>query len=280
MPAGASGGTGLGGTPLRGALQSVEPVPNTGARPQVRIHSEKGSFSMSNTLTEWFRHVPEEKWLRDPAASRADAEAIWEKLDLKPGVRVFECPCGKADLGFPLARSGACVQGIDFNSHFVTAARNKFGRAGLAGEFKTADMRTAEFPENMDLIVNWASSFGYFSDEANADLLKRFAASLAPGGRLLIEVANPSRVLAGEATRLIASGEQVCETWDPATKRASVIFPATEYRGPVSASVRVYSCDEYREMLEAAGLTLVDFYGQGFAPFTAASPRLIVLAKK
>lgn len=65
---------------------------------------------MPNTLTEWFRHVPEEKWLRDPAASRADAKAIWEKLDLKPGVHVFECPCGKADLGFPLARSGALVQ--------------------------------------------------------------------------------------------------------------------------------------------------------------------------
>ena len=106
---------------------------------------------MSNTLTEWFRHVPEEKWLRDPAASRADAQAIWEKLELKAGVRVFECPCGKADLSFPLARLGANVSGIDFNSHFVSSAKNKFSRAGLAGEFKTDDMRTAQFPEQMDL---------------------------------------------------------------------------------------------------------------------------------
>ena len=149
---------------------------------------------MSNTLTEWFRHVPEEKWLRDPAASRADAQAIWEKLELKAGVRVFECPCGKADLSFPLARLGANVSGIDFNSHFVSSAKNKFSRAGLAGEFKTDDMRTAQFPEQMDLIINWASSFGYFSDKDNADLLARFAKSLVEGGRLLIEVANPSRV--------------------------------------------------------------------------------------
>lgn len=128
---------------------------------------------MSNTLTEWFRHVPEEKWLRDPAASRADAQAIWDKLDLTAGVRVFECPCGKADLSFPLARLGAKVSGIDFNSHFVSAAKNKFSRAGLSGEFKTDDMRTAQFPEQMDLIINWASSFGYFSDKDNADLLAR-----------------------------------------------------------------------------------------------------------
>ena len=140
---------------------------------------------MSNTLTEWFRHVPEEKWLRDPAASRADAQAIWEKLELKAGVRVFECPCGKADLSFPLARLGANVSGIDFNSHFVSAAKNKFSRAGLAGEFKTDDMRTAQFPEQMDLIINWASSFGYFSDKDNADLLARFAKSLVEGAKAL-----------------------------------------------------------------------------------------------
>ena len=235
---------------------------------------------MSNTLTEWFRHVPEEKWLRDPAASRADALAIWEKLELKPGVCVFECPCGKADLSFPLARLGAKVRGIDFNSHFVTAAKNKFARAGLCGEFKTEDMRTADFPENMDLIVNWASSFGYFSDQANSELLARFAKSLVPGGRLLIEVANPSRVLMGEATRIIASGEQVCETWDAETRRATVIFPATQFRGPVSASVRVYTCDEYRTMLEAAGFKNVQFFGQGFTEFSDESARLIVCAER
>ena len=235
---------------------------------------------MSNTLTEWFRHVPEEKWLRDPAASRADAQAIWEKLELKAGVRVFECPCGKGDLSFPLARLGAKVKGMDFNSHFVTAARNKFYRAGLDGEFRTDDSRRGVLPTDMDLVINWSSQFGYFSDEGNADLLKRFAGCLAPGGRLLIEVANPDRVIAGEATRIIASGEQVCETWDAESKRATVIFPATQFRGPVSASVRVYSCDEYRSMLAAAGLKLVDFYGQGFTEFTPESTRLIVLAQR
>ena len=59
-----------------------------------------------------------------------------------------------------------------------------------------------------------------------------------------------------------------------------MIFPATELRGPVSASVRVYTCDEYRTMLEAAGLKLVSFYGQGFTEFTPQSARLIVLAQR
>lgn len=234
----------------------------------------------NTALTEWFRHVPEDKWLRDPAASQNDAQAIWDKLGLKPGIRIFECPCGKADIGFPLARMGAIMSGMDFNPHFVAAARNKFYRADLPGTFTNDDMRYAVFPHNQDLVINWASSFGYFSDEGNKDLLERFAESLKSGGELLIEVANPKLVMSGRATRLIASGETVPETWDEESRRASVVFPSNEYRGPVVASIRVYTTDEYKEMLKDAGLTLLAFYGQGFTEYTDESTRLIVHAKK
>lgn len=237
-------------------------------------------FMTTAPLTEWFRHVPEDKWLRDPSQSRADADSIWQTLQLQPGVRIFECPCGKGDLSFPLARLGAKVKGMDFNSHFVTAARNKFYRAGLDGEFRTDDSRRGVLPTDMDLVINWSSQFGYFSDEGNADLLKRFAGCLAPGGRLLIEVANPDRVIAGEATRIIASGEMVAENFDPKTHRAGVLFPATEYRGPVAASVRIYTTAEFEDMLKKAGLVNVRFFGPGFTPFTRQSQRLIVLAEK
>ncbi len=231
-------------------------------------------------LTEWFRHVPEEKWLRDPAQSRADAQAIWDHLGLKAGVKVFECPCNKGDLSFPLARQGALVEGLEFNSHFVTAAKNKFHRAGLPGTFRSADMRTAPFPENVDVILNWASSFGFFSDANNALLVRRFFDALASGGTLLIEVSNPERVIAGEASRIIASGEMLSETFDPETHRAGVTFPATQFRGPVSASVRIYTTDEFRTMLAEAGFTDIEFFGQGFGTYSAASTRLIVKAKK
>lgn len=231
-------------------------------------------------LTEWFRHVPEDKWQRDPAQSRADAQAIWDHLGLEAGARIFECPCNKADLSFPLARKGAEVFGLEFNSHFVTAAKNKFHRAGLQGQFRCDDMRQAAFPENLDAVINWASSFGFFSDGHNAELIKRFFAALKPGGTLLIDVANPHRVIAGQAARVIASGETVTETWDEHTRRACVTFPATEFRGPVAASVRIYTPDEFASMLTAAGFTGIAFWGQGFAPFDENGSRLIVEAKK
>ena len=237
-------------------------------------------MSQSQPLTEWFRHVPEDKWLRDPAQSKADAEAIWTHLGLNPGVKIFECPCNKADLSFPLARKGAVIEGLEFNTHFVAAAKNKFQRAGLAGTFKSADMRTAEFPKDMDVVINWASSFGFFSDANNAELVKRFYNALASGGTLLIEVSNPYRVIAGEASRIIASGEMLAEEWNAQTHRACVTFPATEFRGPVSASVRIYTPEEYRDMLTAAGFTDVNFFAQGFTPFEEKSNRLIVTAKK
>lgn len=85
--------------------------------------------------------------------------------------------------------------------------------------------------------------------------------------------------MSGRATRLIASGETVPETWDEESRRASVVFPSNEYRGPVVASIRVYTTDEYKEMLKDAGLTLLAFYGQGFTEYTDESTRLIVHAK-
>lgn len=237
-------------------------------------------MTKSTPITEWFRHVPEDKWLRDPAQCRADAQAIWEHLGLAAGARIFECPCNKADISFPLARRGAVIQGMEFNSHFVTAARNKFQRAGLNGEFRCEDMRTAIFPTDMDVVINWSSSFGFFSDENNRKLVKRFCEALRPGGTLLIEVANPHHVIAGEATRLIASGEMLAETWDETTHRASVVFPATEFRGPVAASVRVYLPEEFEDMLKAAGFADIEFFGSGFSLFTEKSTRLIVQATK
>lgn len=235
----------------------------------------------SPVITEWFRHVPEDKYQRDPVQSKADAAAIWQHLQLTQGVRVFECPCAKADIGYPLARLGATVEGIDFNSHFVTAAKNKFYRAALPGTFKTGDMRTAVFPSDVDVIVNWSSSFGYFSDEANLALLKKFHDALKAGGTLLLEVGNPDRVVTGLSTRLLATGETAEEQWDPATHRASILFPANSFRGPVMASIRIYSRQEYENLLPRAGFTKVQFFGPGFTAYDSVkSERLIVQATK
>lgn len=235
----------------------------------------------SPVITEWFRHVPEDKYQRDPVQSKADAAAIWQHLKLAQGVRVFECPCAKADIGYPLARLGATVEGIDFNSHFVTAAKNKFYRAALPGTFKTGDMRTAVFPTDVDVIVNWSSSFGYFSDEANLALLKKFHDALKAGGTLLLEVGNPDRVVTGLSTRLLATGETAEEQWDPATHRASILFPANSFRGPVMASIRIYSRQEYENLLPRAGFTQVQFFGPGFTAYDSVkSERLIVQATK
>lgn len=55
----------------------------------------------NTALTEWFRHVPEDKWLRDPAASQNDAQAIWDKLGLKPGIRILNVPAAKPTSVFP-----------------------------------------------------------------------------------------------------------------------------------------------------------------------------------
>ena len=57
------------------------------------------------------------------------------------------------------------------------------------------DLRSIEFENEFHAIYNWFNSFGYFSDGENAEVVRRFARALRPGGRLLIDHLNRERIL-------------------------------------------------------------------------------------
>lgn len=76
---------------------------------------------------------------------------------------------------------GAIMSGMDFNPHFVAAARNKFYRADLPGTFTNDDMRHAVFPHNQDLVINWASSFGISAMKATRICSSALPKASSPG---------------------------------------------------------------------------------------------------
>jgi tRNA U38,U39,U40 pseudouridine synthase TruA len=47
---------------------------------------------------------------------------------------------------------------------------------------KVGDLRGLDFNEEFEGVYNWGGSFGYFSDEENADVLRRYVRALRPGG--------------------------------------------------------------------------------------------------
>ena len=125
-----------------------------------------------------------------------DAEFFSRCLDLRPGQRVFEQCCGPGRLSLLLAQRGLQVVGVDFNADYVAAARQRC--QGLNCEFHVADARDFRAQPLCDGALNTYSSFGY-SRESGDNLLwlRNLAESVCSGGRLVLDIANPARVMHG-----------------------------------------------------------------------------------
>ena len=67
--------------------------------------------------------------------------------------------------------------------------------AGLDVDYVQGDMRKLPWRDRFDGLVNWFTSFGYFSDEQNKAVLRQFHDALSPGGRLILETQNITRIL-------------------------------------------------------------------------------------
>ena len=226
------------------------------------------------TMHEWYKLAPDEQWLRDDALTQREALEIWNALALREGVLVFDCPCGRGQMSRPLARLGARVTGMDLNPRFIEEARQGFASEGLEATFHVGDMRDASCEEGCDLLLNWFNSFGYFeSDAENLRVLRRFAHCLRPGGILLMENPNPTDILEHIQTKWDASGV-VVHRWDAATKRINSLVNGVE------CSVRIYTHEEYAELFRAVGLLPINVWGEHFTPFTDASRRMIMAARK
>jgi len=217
--------------------------------------------------------------------SRRELDQIVRMLDLAPGMRVLDVPCGHGRIANGLAAMGCEVVGIDANPAFLEVAR----RAGRHVDYRLADMRDP-IPDDggFDRIVNWFTSFGYFDDATDRRILAGWRRALRPGGRLLID--QPSRphlfrlfVAGGHGVALVERGDDLlidrttydAESGRTETERISVRDGRVRrYR----FSVRTFDLNELRGWLLEAGFRDVAAYGEDGGSFGLASRRMRVVA--
>lgn len=126
-------------------------------------------------------HFARGKLGRDPVF-RAIADRGW----IPRGARVLDIGCGRGLVGSLLraCEAGASYRGIELTRADVAVARRALGD----GEVAQADMRTAALPV-ADVIV--MLDVLHYVDRADQDaLLARVVEALAPGGRLLLRIAD------------------------------------------------------------------------------------------
>ena len=124
----------------------------------------------------------------------AESDRIWsgnpnvalvaEVSDLPPG-RALDLGCGEGADAVWLARRGWQVTGVDLSRVALQRAAEHAAAAGVTVDWRHLDL-SRDFPEGeFDLVsAQFLHSWGQFDREK---ILRRAAASVAPGGILLIE---------------------------------------------------------------------------------------------
>ena len=244
---------------------------------------------------EWWETFFRGPWLRyqqsmdapDLVAPPADfLEAV---LDLSPGERVLDAPCGEGRLGREFARRGYRVTGLDATRSLLAAGRRKARAEGLDVDWVQGDMRRLPWRRRFDLALCWWGSFGYFSDEENRRHVRAVARALKPGGVFALDLHSAETLFPSFARQTWSEREGVAvlsaNHYDTETGRVETEWTLHDGAGGrprrATSSIRVYTLHELRALFLAEGFSECRAYGdlEG-APFELDARRLILLATK
>lgn len=228
---------------------------------------------------QWFTCFDERLWLSLLNDGTVDVEFLQSALALRPGMRLLDAPCGNGRISLPLARRGIAITGVDLRPEHITGAQERFAADGLSAELAVMDLRAMAFTEEFDVAINWGGSFGYGTDKENADIVRRMAAAVKPGGRVLIDQPNREYLRRHFLPVMQHDRLTIHSQWNGATQRvdSTWVLPDTT----CTSSIRVYTPGQMRMLFTQAGLIWEIAYGdkQG-TPYRRGAARMIAVARK
>nr|AFY23021.1 methyltransferase [uncultured bacterium] len=218
--------------------------------------------------------------------SDADAELIWGLAGPRPGTRVLDLACGHGRIANRLAARGCEVTGLDSSAVFLERARADAEELGVEVDYVAGDLRELPWTDRFDLVVNWATAFGYFDDDVNRDVLRQVRRALRPGGQLVMDLNNLVARLRGYQPSHVeahGSGDLRVDRFhlEPLTNRLEVerTIVRDGSARTLSFVVRLFGFPEIRDWLLAAGFTAVAGHGEDGAPLAAEHDRMVLHAR-
>lgn len=171
----------------------------------------------------------------------ADYDLAFWLAEAKDVVDVLEVTAGTGRVSIPLARAGKRVTAVDISLGLLKRLRDKAETDALAVTTVHADMRDFDLGRTFPLVIVPFHSLEEIHDDCDVTAaLRRIRAHLAPGGRAIITLHNPARMLGGDAgyRRLMAdetlpNGNRMLfwhtRHYDPATREGHSYQQYEEY---------------------------------------------------
>ncbi|KZM33695.1 magnesium-protoporphyrin O-methyltransferase [Oerskovia enterophila] len=126
---------------------------------------------------------------RAMAAQGADLAGEARLVDamLPRGARILDAGCGPGRVGAELAARGHTVVGVDVDPVLIEAAETDHpGSTWLVADIAELDLPTMGVDEPFDLIVCAGNVVTFLAPGTEVEVLRRFRAHLAPGGRAVV----------------------------------------------------------------------------------------------
>ena len=223
----------------------------------------------------------------DPSRTRWQVQQLLRLCPVLPGASVLDVGCGIGRHSIELAKLGFRVTGVDQNADYIDVCRDHAAKLGLKAEFHAVDGRAMSLEVRADLAISLWSSFGYYGEVGDLQLLQRVAEHTRRGGSVVLDVENRDYIVK----------HFVPEEWHE-TEQGLVFekrrFDATE--GTVSTRrvilsegqrreyrrvLRMYTVAELTALFKQAGLRperwCGDYDGSRFGP---ESKRMIAIAER
>ena len=221
-----------------------------------------------------------------PERTAAEVEVVWKVLELEPGLELLDLACGHGRIANSLAERGVRVTGLDATPLFLELARKDAAERGVEVEYVEGDMRSLPWSERFDRVLCWFTSFGYFSDDENRQVLAEVYRALRPSGLFAVEMNHKDNLLGRwEPESVTERGEDRMidrRGFDAQTGRSR--DERTIVRGDKTRtfrfSVRMFGAAELQDWLRAAGFHDTSAYGEDGEPLTLEHRRMTVVGRK
>ncbi|HLK36237.1 MAG TPA: methyltransferase domain-containing protein [Polyangiaceae bacterium] len=213
-----------------------------------------------------------------------------DALGIERGGALLDLACGTGRHAIELARRGYEVVGFDLSLAMLARAGEEAQDRGTKINFVQGDMREMAFEEQFDGVYSWNTSFGYFEEDKNAQVVDRVHRALKSGGLFLLDVVNRDFLVRQSPSLAWFEGDG-CVCMD----EMAIDFISSRMRvkrtmmlddgrtREVEYSMRVYSLHELGRILHEHGFKVCEVTGRIATPgvfFGNESPRTIILAEK
>ena len=268
-----------------------------GKAPVIAVPSaDKDAAASSRTRAKfWWEELFNDDFLRaTPKVTdkqvAAEVDFVEDSLAVAKGGTILDLGCGTGRHAIELTRRGYAVVGFDLSLAMLSRAADEAQDRDQKINFMQGDMREMSFEERFDGIYCWGTTFGFFDEEKNVQVLKNVYRALRHGGQFLLDVATRDFIIHQSPSLAWFEGEgcvcmdEMAMDWITSRMKVKRTMMMDDGRNrEVEYSIRMYSLHELGKTLHELGFRVCEVSGRTATPgvfLGPDSPRTLILAEK